>query len=135
MWTHNLTLWLLTLLFFLRVLGQFLVAFFKINFLPPMQDWYSGLLSYPWLLTSQILILSLQLKINLDFSFNRGFFVQSTPIFTDFIRWFSYFYAGGMLVRYVITMTKYPERRWFGKGTIPILFHFVLAGYLFAWVS
>jgi hypothetical protein len=54
---HAIILWLLTFLFFLRVLGQVLVAFFDVTFLPPMPYWYSGLLSYPVLLTSQILIL------------------------------------------------------------------------------
>ena len=29
---------------FLRVLGQVLVAFFRVDFLPPMAEWYSGLI-------------------------------------------------------------------------------------------
>jgi hypothetical protein len=29
-------------------------------------------------------------------------------------------------------MALYPERRWFG-GAIPIVFHWVLAGYVFLW--
>jgi hypothetical protein len=28
-------------------------------------------------------------------------------------------------------MALYPERRWLGTGTIPIVFHWVLAAYLF----
>ena len=48
------------------------------------------------------------------------------------IRGFSYIYFCGMVLRYVITMTLYPERRWF-VGTIPIFFHFVLAGYLYVY--
>ncbi|MGH7166571.1 MAG: hypothetical protein ACREIS_13725, partial [Nitrospiraceae bacterium] len=47
-----------------------------------------------------------------------------------FLVWFSYAYAGSMMLRYVITMGLYPERRWF-RGTIPIVFHLVLAAYLF----
>lgn len=35
-----------------------------------------------------------------------------------------------MLLRYVLTMTFHPEMRWLG-GTIPIFFHFVLAGFIF----
>ena len=37
----------------------------------------------------------------------------------------------GMVARYAITMTLYPERRWLGTGTIPIVFHWVLAAYLY----
>ena len=40
-------------------------------------------------------------------------------------------YAGSMLVRYVVRMTRRAEQRWFG-GTIPIVFHWVLASFLFA---
>jgi hypothetical protein len=35
-----------------------------------------------------------------------------------------------MVLRYVLVMAYYPERRWF-TGTIPIFFHWVLAGYCF----
>ena len=43
---------------------------------------------------------------------------------------FSYVYAGVMALRYVVRMTRRPSERWFG-GTIPIVFHFVLASYVF----
>jgi hypothetical protein len=128
---YPLILWSLTILFFLRVIGQFLVAFFNVTFLPPMPNWYSGLLPYPILLPTQILIILLQLKINNDFSRNKGFFIKPRRKLGMFLQWFSYAYAGIMAIRYVITMYLYPERRWFGEGTIPIIFHFVLAGYLF----
>lgn len=131
--THAVILWLLTFLFFLRVLGQILVAFFKVNVLPSMPHWYSGLLPYPLLLTSQILILMLQVKINVDLSVGSSFFAVPRPSFGEFLRWFSYFYAIGMAIRYIVTMSRYPDRRWLGKGTIPTIFHFVLAGYLFTW--
>ena len=42
----------------------------------------------------------------------------------------SYLYAGSMAVRYVIRMARRPDQRWFG-GTIPIIFHAVLA--MFQW--
>ena len=44
-------LWTLLALFVLRVTGQALVAFLEVGFLPPMSEWYSGLLPYPvhWL--------------------------------------------------------------------------------------
>jgi hypothetical protein len=38
----------------------------------------------------------------------------------------------GTSPRYALTMAWYPERRWLGTGTIPIVFHWVLATYLMA---
>jgi hypothetical protein len=49
----------LLFLFCLRVFGQILVAFFNVSFLPPMEEWFSGLLPYPELLTAQILIIAI----------------------------------------------------------------------------
>src|SRR3989449_8511904 len=48
-------LWFLLFLFCLRVAGQALVAAFAVPFLPPMQQWYSGVMPYPILLPVQIL--------------------------------------------------------------------------------
>ena len=36
------------------------------------------------------------------------------------LRWLSLVYVAGMVVRYALTMTSHPERRWF-TGTIPYL--------------
>ncbi len=116
--------------FFLRVLGQVLVAFFRVDFLPPMAAWYSGLLPYPVLLPSQCLILVVQAKISLDVWRDSGFFATRRPRAGKVLCWFSYVYFAGMVLRYVLTMSLYPERRWF-TGAIPIFFHWVLAGYLF----
>lgn len=126
-------LWGLTLLFFLRVLGQILVAVWQVPFLPPMPHWYSGLLPYQILLPTQIAILCLQIKINIDFAQQSGFFRQPKPLIGKGLQYLSYLYAAAMAVRYIATMTLYPERRWFGEGTIPIVFHFVLATYLWLW--
>jgi len=43
---------------------------------------------------------------------------------------FAYVYAAAMLVRYLVRMMRRPEQRWFG-GAIPIVFHLVLASYLY----
>ena len=116
--------------FFLRVLGQALVAFFGVTFLPPMDQWYSGLLPYGVLLPIQILILVLQAKISLDIWHGTGRFARRWPMAGRALCWFSYAYFLAMVVRYVLTMYLYPERRWF-SGTIPLFFHWVLAAYLF----
>jgi len=127
---YTITLWFLAFLFFLRVLGQVLVAFFDVGFLPPMAEWYSGLLPYPILLPIQVVILILQFKVGTDFSRGTGFFVIPRSGMGRFLLWFSYVYFAAMVLRYVVSMALYPERRWFG-GTIPIFFHWVLAAYLF----
>ena len=132
-------LWLFTFLFFLRVLAQALVAYFHVPYLPPMEAWYdpilptgtSGLIPYPILFPIQILILILQAKISRDFSRRGGFFVVPRKKMGQLLRGFSILYFLGMALRYIVTMAFFPERRWLGN-TVPIFFHFVLAGFLFA---
>jgi hypothetical protein len=124
---------LLACAFLGRVLGQIAVALFGPDWLPPMQDWYSGLLSYSILLPLQVGILALQARISWDLWRGAGFFSRSYPRFGLGLRWFSFGYFAMMLLRYLLTMAVFPERRWLGSGTIPIVFHWVLAAYLFAW--
>lgn len=121
----------LALAFFGRVLGQALVAFLSVPFLPPMDAWYSGLVPYGVLLPIQIVILAIQAKVSIDLWRGSGFFSIRRPRVGRVLCWLSFFYFGVMLLRYVVTMVLYPEQRWFG-GTIPIFFHWVLATYLFA---
>jgi hypothetical protein len=51
-------LWILFSLFVGRVVGQLAVALDAAPFLPPMDEWQSGLLPYPLLLTSQLLLIA-----------------------------------------------------------------------------
>jgi len=116
--------------FFLRMLGQFLVAFFNVEFLPPMAAWYSRLVPYPLLLPVQVLILIVQAKVSRDIWRGSGFFAAARPRGGTILGWLSLVYFLGMVLRYVLSMTLHPERRWLG-GTIPIFFHIILAGYVF----
>ena len=124
-------LWVLLFAFCLRVLGQMLVAFVGISWLPPMEAWYSGLMPYPYLLPSQFLIIALYSKVCLDFTRGAGFFVRPRPVFGRGVLVFGYLYLASMIVRYIIRMSLYPEARWFG-GTISIFFHGVLASFIIA---
>ena len=126
---YAILLWALTALFFLRVLGQVLVVLFEARALPPMAEWYSGLLPYPILLPVQVVMLAVMVWVNRDVARGTGVFAMLRPRVGGFLRAFSYVYFAGMLLRYVLTMTLHPERRWL-HGTIPIVFHWVLAGYL-----
>jgi hypothetical protein len=129
---HGPILAFLTILFLLRVLGQALVAFFSVSWLPTMQQWFSGLIPYPVLLTIQIVMMVCMVKISMDIWLGTGRFATRQPSYARCLIAFSVIYAGAMTLRYVLTMIYRPEMRWLG-GTIPIFFHFVLAAFLFTW--
>ena len=129
---HGPLLAFLTLLFFLRVLGQALVAFFGVPWLPPMGEWFSGLIPYPTLLAIQAVMLVGMIKISAELWRGRGFFAAPRPGWAKFLIVFSAIYAGSMVLRYLLTMLLRPETRWLG-GAIPIFFHFVLAGFFYVW--
>lgn len=122
---------LLTLLFLfcLRVIGQMLVAFLHVPFLPPMKEWFSGLLPYPELLASQFLIILLFVKVCFDFYRRQGYFAKMSWRFGTNLWIFGWIYLSAMVLRYILRMSFYPDQRWFG-GTIPIFFHWVLAAFL-----
>jgi hypothetical protein len=124
-------LWAFTFLFFLRVIGQVIVVLRRPRWLPPMEQWYSGLMPYRYLLPAQALFLAVMITICVQFSAGGGFFVAPLPRAGTAALWFSYFYFGSMVGRYAIRMKRRPDQRWLG-GTIPIVFHCVLAAFLFA---
>lgn len=127
---RTVALWTLSALFLMRVLGQVLVVFAGVSWLPPASEWYSGLLPYPLLLPAQVVILALMLRINLQASRNRGYLSNRRPRLGRCLLAFAAVYAGVMLVRYGISASLHPERRLLPPGIIPIVFHWVLATYL-----
>lgn len=122
-------LWLLPLLFLCRVLGQIYVGLYSPDFLPEWKQWYSGLLPYPLLLPTQLIILMVMAVASTDATRRSGALFVESQRKRMVIRWLALLYAVAMVVRYVVRMLTLPEARWFG-GTIPIWFHLVLAGYL-----
>jgi len=120
--TSSVFLWILLALFVLRVGGQALVAFLGVGFLPPMEDWYSGLMPYEYLLPSQILIIGLMAKICVDFTRSDGFFFRPKKFFATAWLWFGYVYLAAMIARAVF-LWDHP---------IPIVFHWVLAAFVIA---
>lgn len=111
----------LTVLFAARVVGHALVAYLDVTWLPPMEAWYSGLLPYPVLLPTQLVILLVQVVIGRDVRRGRGFFSRPRPRAGRALQWLAYVYALAMIVRYAV-MRSHP---------IPIVFHWVLAAFLF----
>ena len=122
----------LLVLFVGRVLGQVLVATIAPSWLPPMARWYSGLMPYRYLLPTQIVFIVLMTAMTV------GVDRQSAPFGTisagagGWIVWASYVYALGMVVRSVRYALATPETR---GVLIPIVFHFVLASFLFTYGS
>ena len=113
-------MWILFALFVLRVLGQALVVFLDVQFLPPMQAWYSGLMPYKYLLPSQIVIIAVMAKICADFSREHGFFFKPKKFFSTAWLWFGYLYLAAMIARAVLLWDR----------PIPIVFHWVLAAFV-----
>jgi len=113
-------LWALLALFVCRVLGQALVAFLDVTFLPPMEAWYSGLMPYPYLLPSQLVLIVLMTKICIDFTRQRGFFYREKRFFARAWLWFGYLYLAVMIAR-ALLLWDHP---------IPIVFHWVLAAFV-----
>lgn len=127
---HGPLLAFITVLFAGRVLGQALVAFVGVPWLPPMEQWFSGMIPYPPLLIIQLLMLMLMIKITAAIWRGKGAFADVRPHWSGILIKFSAVYASLMVVRYILTMILHPEMRWFGD-IIPIIFHFVLAGFIF----
>ena len=112
----------LTVLFFGRVAGQALVAILGVAWLPPMEAWFSGYLPYSVLLPIQLSILGVQATVDWQVCRGAGWFVRRRPRAGRTLRRLSYLYALAMGVRFVVTG---------GAHLIPIVFHWVLAAYLF----
>ena len=122
-------LWILMALFSLRVFGQIFVELLHVRFLPPSEEWFSGVIPYPELLASQIAIIVWQAKIGLDFTRQAGWSYRPRRLAGRLLLPFGAVYLAVMIIRYVTRMGLYPHERWTG-GSIPIFFHWVLALYV-----
>ncbi len=125
-------LWILFALFVARVVGQILAATVHPRWLPPMARWYSGIMPYRYLLPSQLLIIILMSAMAVGVTNEAGPLGRPSRSLGLAALWASYVYGAGMVWRAVRWTRQPPER----KGVlIPIVFHFVLAGFLFAYGS
>jgi hypothetical protein len=125
-------LWVLFALFLARVLGQILAATIRPAWLPPMARWYSGLMPYRYLLPSQLLIIALMIAMVLGLSSTTGSFGTPRATVGIAVAWASYIYAAGMVWRAMHRARLPVERR---GVVLPIVFHFVLAAFLFVYAS
>jgi hypothetical protein len=121
-------LWLFSALFLLRVAGQLYVRTRRPAWLPPTEEW--NLTPYRLLLPAQVAILGVMAWLDVAFTLGEGAPVEPRPWLGEALLAFSYVYASAMALRYIVRMVRRPGERWFG-GTIPIVFHFVLASYIY----
>ena len=119
-------------LFLARVVGQILAATVAPAWLPPMDRWYSGLMPYRYLLPTQIVFLVVMTAMTMSVAREAPPLGVSAQSAGRWIIWASYVYAAGMVVRSVRYARAAPERR---GVLIPIVFHFVLAAFLFTYGS
>ena len=120
----------LLVLFLARVFGQVLAATVAPSWLPPMGRWYSGLMPYRYLLPAQIVFVVLMTALTISVANESAPLGGAAPAAGTRIVWASYVYALGMVVRAIRYVVAPPERR---GVLIPIIFHFVLAGFLFTY--
>lgn len=121
---------LLEALFALRVLGQFLVAQGVTRRLPPMVEWYSGLIPYKRLLAIQVALLAAMTSVAIALAVEMPLAVDPRPSAGTALLLVAWPYGLAMPIRYAVRMWRHPEARWTGR-TIPIVFHVVLATWLF----
>lgn len=129
-------LWALLTMFCLRVVGQVVVVLAHPTWLPLMAHWYSGLLPYPLLLPAQVMLIALMSVMAWQVSAQAAPFGTPHRAVGVVLIPLAIVYAGSMAVRYAVRMAHHPDQRWIG-GTIPIIFHVVLAAFLFlfAWLQ
>lgn len=122
----------LLVLFLGRVVGQALAATTAPSWLPPMARWYSGLMPYRYLLPTQILFLIVMVAMVVAVDARTATLGTLSVEAGSWIVWASYVYALGMVGRAIRYVLAPRERR---GVLIPIVFHFVLAGFLFTYGS
>lgn len=123
---YVLVLVILTALFALRVGGQALQVVAPQSFLPRFDAFQGSRLGYPVLLTSQLLILALMLRICV-----RAADANSVPNrrLGRWLAWLGGLYMLGSAVRIAIGLTVASAPAWFSTW-IPAVFHLVLAGFV-----
>jgi uncharacterized protein len=114
---------LFTALFLLRVVGELGVAAFRPGWLPPMDEW--TFVPYHVLLPAQVLVLALMVALIAGLA-EPGQETAQALVAAALVYW------AAMGVRYAIRMARMPDQRWLG-GAIPIVFHCVLAAFLFVY--
>ena len=119
-------LWTCIVLFLLRVVGQFEAMLLAPAWLPPMYDWYSGLIPYPILLPLQIVLLTVMSAVVMrDMHVGR----RAPGNWKRWVRGIAIVYFAVMLMRLIVQLMRGADGV-IAAGGIPVAFHWVLALFL-----
>ena len=115
----------LTALFAFRISAQLVETIYPVSLVADFEQWYSGAITYHYLLPIQLVILSVMIA---------GICclprLRIKPGTLDFLGIFSVHYFSFMFLRLVIALSGISTLPWF-ELPLPALFHLVLASYLF----
>jgi len=121
--TYSKILWLLLILFCIRVVAQIVVYFVDVPFLPSFAHWHSDSIPYSALVISQLIIIFVMSHVALKFS--RGQVVANRRIGSGLIV-IGGLYCLLMAIRLITGLAGLSEHDWWDKP-IPAVFHLVLA--------
>jgi hypothetical protein len=97
-----------------------------------MSVWYSGLVPYPVLLPAQIVLAAVMAIMAVGVTSGIGPFARPNPDLGRALLMFAYVYLAAMALRGLRRLLTNRGRRWYEGGTIPVIFHYVLAAFAFA---
>jgi hypothetical protein len=118
-----------TFLFLLRVVGQLEVLLVAPSWLPPMDDWYSGLMPYPVLLPVQIaLLMIMSALVTREMQVGRRG-SRDSGTRAEWVRKIAVAYFVAMGMRLMIGLLRGADDV-IEAGGIPVAFHWVLALFL-----
>lgn len=123
---YALWLWLLLVVFAFRVLAQPLTLLVDTRYLPPFESWHSGVMPYPALLATQLLIIAWLSRTSYRFSVGE---VRPNHRLGIWMLAFGGCYFTLMLLRFVLGVTLLSGQRWFASP-LPTFFHLVLAAFI-----
>jgi len=122
-------LWICLVLFLLRVVGQIEALLMEPDWLPQMQDWYSGLLPYPLLLPLQIVLLMIMGIVAAHETRGPTRARSRRARWQRIVQVFALLYFAAMLGRLFVQLSR-GAADVLAAGGIPIMFHWVLALFL-----
>jgi len=134
---HRFTPWIAVAVFAARICGQALAAAGESAWLPPMTDWYSGLIPWTLLLPLQLLILvAMSILATLHALGESTGAPRFSSRFRKAVLSFAAVYLAAMMIRFVLHANAMAGSGEFWlRGTIAIFTHWVLAGFLLAIAS
>ena len=123
---HARWLWALLAVFLVRIVAQPLSLVVETPLLPPFDAWYSGVVPYGWLVSSQIvmaagLIVVVRRLATGRTAPRRSFGLAATGV--------GAVYGGVMVVRLLLGLTLLREHGWFARP-LPTFVHIALATFL-----